>query len=107
VNERERDDGGRGQRRDGRGSIGDREMKAEGVWGIARRRTEGEPSAGSTFIHKTKAESDKERIVSGTRTITGSANALPAYQRRQKQGISATRLSLLGQLSNRVLSSLL
>jgi len=31
--ERARDDGGRGQRRDGRGSVGDREMKAEGTWG--------------------------------------------------------------------------
>lgn len=75
-----------------------REMKAEGVWGIARRRTGGEPSAGSTFIHKTKAESDKERIVSGTRTITGSANALPAYQRRRKRGISATHLTRLSLL---------
>lgn len=72
---------------------------------IAGRRTGREPSAGSTFIHKTKAESDKERIVSGIRTITGSANALSACQRRRERGISATRLTrllLLGQLFDRV-----
>lgn len=61
--------------------------------GTAGRRTGGEPSAGSTFIHKTKAESDKERIVSGTRTITGLANALSACQHRRERGISAARLT--------------
>lgn len=45
------------------------------------------PNAGSTFIHKTKAESDKERIVSGTRTITGSTNALACQRARVVESV--------------------
>lgn len=80
------------QRRDGRRLLSDREMKAEGAWGITMVRDgEGKgTNAGSTFIHKTKAESDKERIVSasGTRTIIGSTNALASSRARNTRNTS-------------------
>lgn len=55
-------------------------MKAERERGGTPRAGNGEgenPSAGSTFIHKTKAESDKERIVGvALAQSPGPANAL-------------------------------
>jgi len=70
-------------------------LKADGARGAGGggQGTEGEAGgAGSTFIHKTKAESDKERIVGGTRTITGSGQRA-RRRRRRERGISVARFS--------------
>lgn len=93
---RERDDGGRGQRRDGRGSVGDREMKAEDAWGEQR----GEEREGNrvpvlrSFIKRRRRATRNELLVAlaqspawPTRSLLASIVESEEYPRRVSRGL--------------------